>query len=469
VIPQALHGFGARLVGALLLVSAVSLVVAAVALLSPLEHRLRDERLDALTTAALRRTEAFDGLTPANVRTAGGRVARSLGRHAGAQVQLVDAQGHALVATDPDEPVMRAVAARAVREHRLVRVTARRGGREEAVVAVPVRIGRRRVALVLHGQLEEAHTAVRVVRHAFLEAAAIALAAALALGLALAAGLARRLRTLRDSALRVADGGTDVEVIHDSARDEVGELTRAIGTMQSRLSEQERARRRFVSTASHELRTPLASLQLRLGLLKEDLSASDPDLAAARDELAHAEAQIEGLSKLAADLLDLSRIDAGVALRREPLELVELCRAVLGEFGARLDDEGRAIELAAPTPSWTLADPTAVARIVRILLDNALKFSPPETSVKVEVGRHDGAATVSVNDRGPGVMPSEREAIFERFGRGGTRSDPGFGLGLAIGRELAARMGGDLRLDESASGARFTLSLAGSAPPGAPR
>jgi signal transduction histidine kinase len=464
-----MHGFGARLVAALLLVSAVSLAVAAVALLSPLEHRLREERLDALTTAALRRAPSFDRLTAGNLRTEGGRLARSLARSAGAQVQLVDAQGNALVTTDQDEPVMRAVAARALREHRLVRATGRRAGHLEARVAVPVRVGNRPVAVALRGQLKEAQTAVRVVKHAFLEAAAIAFAAALVLGLALAMRLARRLRSLRDSALRVANGGTDVEVISDSAHDEVGDLTRAIGTMQVRLGEQERARRRFVSTASHELRTPLASLQLRLGLLKEDLSGREPDLAAAREELARAEAQTEGLSKLAGDLLDLSRIDAGVELRREPLELGELCRVVLGEFGARLDEEGRTVELAAPLASWTLADPAAVARIVRILIDNALKFSPPATLVTVDVGRDGGAATVSVRDRGPGVPRAERELIFERFGRGGARTNGGFGLGLAIGRELALRMGGDLRLDDAERGASFTLSLAGAPAPGPPR
>jgi signal transduction histidine kinase len=469
VIPRPLSGFGARLVAALLLVSAVSLAVAAVALLSPLEHRLRDERLDALTAAALRRAPAFDRLTAGNLRTEGGRLARSLGRSAGAQVQLVDARGNALVTTDPDEPVMRAVAVRAVQDHRLVRAIGRRAGTPEAAVAVPVRVGNRPLGLVVSGQLNEARTAVDVVRRAFLEAAAIAFAAALVLGLALALSLARRLRSLRDTALKVAEGGSDLEVITDSSRDEVGDLTRALATMQARLGEQERARRRFVSTASHELRTPLASLQLRLGLLKEDLSERDPDLHAAREELARAEAETEELARLAADLLDLSRIDAGVELRSEPLELGELCRAVVGEFGARLGEEGRTVELVAPAASWTLADPTAVAQIVRILIDNALKFSPSATAVTVEVGGDGGAATVSVRDRGPGVALADRELIFERFGRGGERNNGGFGLGLAIGRELALRMGGDLRLDEADSGASFTLSLASEPAPASSR
>jgi len=469
MIPRALFGFRARLVAALLLVSAVSLAVSAVALLSPLERRLREDRLDALTTAALGRAPAFDRLTPRDLSVDGTRLARSLGRRAGATVQLVDARGRVLVTTDPDEPPLTRIAARALREHHLVRMSAHRAGNPEGRVAVPVTVGRLPVAVAVRAPLAEAQTAVGVVRRALLEAAAIAFAVALLLGLLLAMRLVRRLRALRDTALHVAEGGPEAEVIGDTTHDEIGDLTRALAAMQAKLAEQERARRRFVSTASHELRTPLASLQLRLGLLEEDLRGAAPDLARAREELARAEAQTEGLSRLAADLLDLSRIDAGVPLRREPVELREACRAVLGEFGGRPGDERPKVELAAPVARWTQADPAAVARIVRILVDNALKFSPPESVVTVRVGGDNGAATVSVRDRGPGVPRDEQELIFERFGRGGATSDGGFGLGLAIGRELASRMGGQLRLDDVDSGASFTLSLAGAPAPAPPR
>jgi len=92
----------------------------------------------------------------------------------------------------------------------------------------------------------------------------------------------------------------------------VGDLTRAIGTMQQRLREQESARRTFVATASHELRTPLASMLLTLEEVEEDLAGDDPDLVDAREQVARAGAQTRRLTGLAADLLDLSRIDAGV-------------------------------------------------------------------------------------------------------------------------------------------------------------
>jgi signal transduction histidine kinase len=112
-------------------------------------------------------------------------------------------------------------------------------------------------------------------------------------------------------------------------------------------------------------------------------------------------------------------------------------------------------------PCWAKGDPGAVARIVRILLDNALRFAPPDVPVRVAAAYHGERATVEVADAGPGVPPGERDLIFERFQRGSaTGGEEGFGLGLAIGRELARRLGGDLALvDGDGPGAVFVLSL----------
>ncbi|MFL5823428.1 MAG: sensor histidine kinase, partial [Solirubrobacteraceae bacterium] len=238
-------------------------------------------------------------------------------------------------------------------------------------------------------------------------------------------------------------------------------LTRTFALMQQQLRRQEEARRAFVATASHELRTPVASLDGLLELLDEDLQSGQPDLDDARSLLDRARAQSRRLGRLAADLLDLSRIDAETVLRSEPVELGELSRAVLAEFDlglsrrrllTRLDDQDGAV--------WALGDPGSVARIVRILLDNAIRLSPDGGEIRVEL-RNGANASLSVCDRGPGVPEEERDLIFERFMRGrDPGGKPGFGLGLAIGRELARRMGGDLALeDREGPGARFTLRL----------
>jgi signal transduction histidine kinase len=317
--------------------------------------------------------------------------------------------------------------------------------------------------LVVRKSLDEIPGAVDAVRRALAIAVIAGLALTFLIAIPLAATLVRRLHRLRQGALELAidglaGGGADLPV--DRARDEVGDLARSFATMQRRLRQQEEARRQFVATASHELRTPLASLDGMLELLADDLSEPNPDLEDANDLLERARAQSRRLGRLAADLLDLSRLDADVALRSEPVELAELGRAVLAEFDLASRERGVDLTLDERGPVWALADPGSVARILRILVDNALRVAPRDSAVRVELS-DSAVPTLIVADRGPGIAPEERALIFQRFKRGReTGGEAGFGLGLAIGRELAQRMGGSLELvDRPAPGATFKLTL----------
>ncbi len=461
--PSALAGLRPRLIGALAATSAITLVVAAVALLSPLEQRLRTERIDSLTADLKADGSAFEELPRAEVRAGGKRIgglARALRRRTGADIAVVGGDGQTLVATDPGEARRAGDVARALRTGRVVTQTASDEGDPEVRVAVPVRSRVGPIVISAQKPLDAAQPAVGVVERALVEAALIALVIATLIGVFITTRLIRRLRLLRDTALRVAELGPSVEVRPDTARDEVGDLTRALATMQGRLHEQEQARRAFVSTASHELRTPLTSLQLVLGLLGEDLRSGTIDLDEARRQVTRAEAQTENLSQLAADLLDLSRIDAGIPMRHEGVELRDLCESVIAEFSGRLKETSQAVELVAPDACVVMADPSGTARVVRLLLDNALRFSPPDRPVTVSLTRVGEGGRVTVSDHGPGVPATEHEVVFERFRRGTqTGGEGGFGLGLAIGRELARRMGGGLQLDPVEHGASFTLEL----------
>jgi signal transduction histidine kinase len=333
-------------------------------------------------------------------------------------------------------------------------------GTEYVRAAVPLKIGGHRYVLAVLKPINDISGAVKTVKRWFLFAALAGLLLTVIIGIPLAATLVRRLRQLRQAAVQLALG-EPVALPVDRARDEVGDLARTFEIMQRRLRQQEEARRAFVATASHELRTPLTSLDGMLELLDDDLRGADPDLEDARSLLERARVQSRRLGRLAADLLDLSRLDAAVALRSEPVELGELSRAVLAEFELGTSERGIGSELDEHDgPVWALADPGSVARIIRILLDNAVRASPPGSEIHVEVSDGD-KVELSVADEGPGVPLEERKVIFDRFKRGReTGGGAGFGLGLAIGSELAARMGGELRLDEEyEAGARFTLSL----------
>jgi len=304
-------------------------------------------------------------------------------------------------------------------------------------------------------------TADGVVRTASLYAGLVGLGAAVLLGIALSSRLLRRLRLLRDASRSLDEGDLSaLATEHDEVPDEIGEVARGFATMHERLRQQEHARRTFVSTASHELRTPLMSLETALELLEDDLEDETVDIGDARDRVASARRQARRLSSLAKDLLDLSRIDARLELRSEPVELTETARAVAAEFEHRPGQTDVAVVLDASGPSWAQADPGSVARIIRILLDNALRFAPPDTAVSIRVTGPPGDPAIEVSDNGPGVPADEREIIFERFQRGSNSGgEGGFGLGLAIGVELAARMGGRLELVAHSPGARFRLTL----------
>jgi len=315
--------------------------------------------------------------------------------------------------------------------------------------------------LAVRKPLDTVSAAVSTVRRAFLYAALAGLALTLILGIPLSGTIVRRLRRLRAAALQLAADGPPVEVPAERVRDEVGDLARAFDQMQQQLQHQEEARRAFVSTASHELRTPLASLDGMLELLHDDLQSGDPDLADAHSLLERARTQSRRLARLAADLLDLSRLDAQVQLRSEPVELGELSRAVLAEFELGTEERGIVSTLDDSAGQvWARGDPGSIARIVRILLDNAVRVSPQGGEVTVEL-RNGENVSLTVHDEGPGVPSEERELIFERFQRGRLASGTaGFGLGLAIGRELADRMGGELVLERTdLPGATFTLRL----------
>jgi signal transduction histidine kinase len=453
-----LRGLRARFATALVAVSALTVVVTALLVLFPLDRKLEQDALTSLGETAATARPGFSGLSREEMVAGSPRLTsklRNLRRQTGAEAFVFDGSAQLLAGTDIDAGEHFPEVARALEVNRMVKRFGNDEGRKQAHAAAPFTAGGVRGVVVLRRSLEALGGVQGVVRRSLVAAAFVALAVALVAGIALATRLVRRLTALRSRALEMAERGPDeTPPVDDGHRDEVGDLARAFATMQRRLAAQEQSRRTFVSTASHELRTPLTSLGLMLHGANEELTGSDPDLPEARDQLRRALGQTERLAKLAEELLDLSRLDAGIELRSEPVELVELARSVLAEFEA---GESRA-ELSADGPTWVRADPGAVARIARILLNNALRHGGPDGRVVLRIER--AGSALEVADDGPGVPPGDAELLFERFRRGPEAgADGGFGLGLAIGRELAQQMGGELTLEPSGRGARFRATF----------
>ncbi len=463
-------GLRARLLGSLVLTAAVTLGVAALALLPPLRSRLRTDSLSLAKTTVAAAKPTFGSIPLHNGQPSLAHVihAEDVLRHnnGGARVVLWSVHPLKVIHDTDSDSDTEGVLLRTVVRGALAKG---KGGvyigpenRGELAVGAEYTHGGVPFVLVVVRPLAFVSEAIDVVQSAFLVAAIVGVAVALLLGIVLSSRLLRRLRILRNAA-----SGFDQTTIaalvapgDGGGRDEIADLANTFATMQGRLLKQETARRAFVATSSHELRTPLASLDGMLELLSEDLASDPIDVADARLRVAQAREQSRRLASLAGDLLDLSRIDAELELRNEPVELAEVVRAVSAEFELRGAARNVPILLDAGGRMRAQGDPTAVARIVRILLDNALRVAPAGSTVTVRIAEDGAAIQLDVCDEGPGVAPQDRERIFERFERGSDRSaEGGFGLGLAIGRELAQRMDGTLELLDSDSGATFRVRL----------
>ena len=331
--------------------------------------------------------------------------------------------------------------------------TLERGGERyaEAAAAVP---GERSLVLLLSAPLGESLASVDLVERRLLVAGAIALAVAAALGYAAAWLFVRRLRRLERAADRIAGGRFD-EPVGDGGADELGQLATAFERMRERLGRLDHARREFIANASHELRTPLFSLSGFLELLADE----ELDEATRAEFVTTARQQVERLTKLATDLLDLSRLDAGrLDVAREPVDLRSVADALVEEF--RPLAGGRMLEVVDGTPVPARGDEGRILQIGRILLENARVHTPAKSPVRIGTRAAGGRAQLWVEDEGPGIPAEHLPHVFDRFYRvddGAMAS--GSGLGLAIARELAALMDGELSVESRPGRTAFTLAL----------
>jgi signal transduction histidine kinase len=364
--------------------------------------------------------------------------------------RVVTESGPVRTATVPEFPAAAAAAAGGRAGTAVESVEGRRWG--EAAVPLAVRRGSEWVA-VLSSPLDDVDDAVALIRKQILIAAAIALAASLAAGWLAARAHARRLGRLEAAAERVAEGDFSTP-IPDEGTDEVGQLAATLNEMQQRLARLDQARKEFIANASHELRTPIFSLGGFVELLDEE----EPDPAVRAEFVRTMREQVARLTKLTADLLDLSKLDAGaLQVSTEQVDLGRLAGRVAEEFGPMADRHRSPIAIDGDRPVVAVADADRVAQIMRILLDNALTHTPEGTSISIEARPRPGAAQLVVRDDGPGIDSLARARVFDRFYTGD--SVRGSGLGLAIARELALRMDGELGLESQAGRTEFILRL----------
>jgi signal transduction histidine kinase len=315
--------------------------------------------------------------------------------------------------------------------------------------------------VLLSAPLRDVLRSFDLLRKSLFVAGGVALVVAALMAYMAAWGLTRRLRRLESAAEQIAAGDFSQPVV-DRGRDEVAQLARAFENMRQWLANLERARREFIQNASHELRTPIFSLGGFIELLEDE----ELDEATRREFLAETRAQIDRLAKLATDLLDLSRLDAGqLAVVEEDVELAETARIVADEFRPAAETSGHELDVGIHAPAVARADVQRVLQVARILVQNAIRHTPQGTRVTISVESSEERALLTVADDGPGIEPEALPHLFDRFYRAAGGRTSGSGLGLAIASELARRMGGDVTVISRPGLTQFRLSLPASPAP----
>jgi two-component system, OmpR family, sensor histidine kinase MprB len=334
-----------------------------------------------------------------------------------------------------------------------VRTVAKEGA-DYRVVAVPARDGGYAVVLVQNMATQESVLKrLGAVMLLFGLAGVIGAAAA---GWAVARNGLRPVRRLTRNVERIART-ENLQPLPVEGDDEVARLATAFNDMLVVVSASRDRQRRLVADAGHELRTPLTSLRTNLDLLLQADASGGLDDAARRELLDDVRGQIEEMSTLVGDLVELAR-DEPLRAVVEQIDLAEVVdRAV-----ARARRRGTGLTFDVETePWWVTGESASLERAVTNLLDNAVKWSPSEGTVRIRLNH----GTLTVDDEGPGIAAGDRDHVFERFYRSEeSRSMPGSGLGLSIVRQVIERHSGNVRVDETdQGGTRMVLQV-----PGAP-
>ena len=286
---------------------------------------------------------------------------------------------------------------------------------------------------------------VRATQHRLLLIEGVASGLALAAIAFVAYWLTRRelrpLERMAQKARAIAAGDLSQRVEPDDPRTEVGQLGDALNVMlaeierafDDRIAAEERLRR-FVADASHELRTPVTSIRGYAEMFRRGASDHPADLAKVMRRI---EQEGERMGELVEELLLLARLDQGLPLEREPVDMAALIDAAVDAACAA--DPGRRVDVDSQRPLVVLGDESRLRQVVDNLLTNARVHTAAGTPVHVRLAAEDAEAVLEVEDEGPGVPAREADKIFERFhrtDRSRARSQGGVGLGLAIARSV---------------------------------
>ena len=338
--------------------------------------------------------------------------------------------------------------------------------RSELVVTVPAgEIDRPAGYVELSKGPDFGAEALATARRAFLLAAGGTTLLAVVVGLLVSRGLTAPLRSLTGAAGQMSSGDLSIRA-PARGRDEIGQLARQFNQMAERLetsfaelAAERDSLRRFIADASHELRTPVTALK-NFNELLQGAAADDP--AARAEFLAESQIQLDRLEWITHNLLDLSRLEAGlIALDVTSHDAGELIRASAATFKTLAHEKHVMLSVTEPpSPVQVRCDRARIELALSNLLENGLKFTPAGGQVEIGAEQAHQGVRLWVQDSGPGIAPADQPRIFERFYRGRGRDVEGTGLGLAIVRSIVQAHGGHVTVEsQPGAGSRFVIEL----------
>lgn len=276
----------------------------------------------------------------------------------------------------------------------------------------------------------------------------------------------RPVSAMADAAGRITPREAAERLPIANAHDELGRLGTAFNTLLDRLGEALAQQRRFVAEAAHELRTPLARLRARVDLAVDARSPAGEVLPGVRDEIGRMTVVVD-------ELLQLARLDAAPGtLTRAPVFLDDLVMDAVRRHTPAATASGVRLVTTDVEETPMHGDAALLTRMLDVLLDNAVRYTPRGGLVSVSVRDGDGTARIDVSDTGIGIPPDERERVTERFFRGRlarAAAPDGSGLGLAIAHGIVVRHGGSLGIEPapgSGTIVRVTFPASEGDPPG---
>ena len=338
--------------------------------------------------------------------------------------------------------------------------------RSQRVVTAPIGQADEPVGYVeLSKGPDAAAEALATARQAFLLAASGATVLAAIVGLLVSRGLTAPLSSLATAAGQMSGGDLSIRA-PVRGRDEIGQLARQFNHMAERLqasfaelAAERDSLRRFIADASHELRTPITALK-NFNELLQGAAADDP--AARAEFLAESQAQLRRLEWITHNLLDLSRLEAGLAaLEMADHDAGEMIASAAAAFRTLADEKSITLSVAEPpSPMPVRCDRARIEMALSNLLDNALKFTPPGGQVQIGAEAAGQNTRLWVQDSGLGIPPADQPRVFERFYRGQDGRVEGTGLGLAIVRSIVEAHGGQVAVESTpGAGSRFLIEL----------